>query len=114
MNLSFGERLTHARKRADLTQEQLGEAVEASRNTVGSWERDETLPDGKSMIQIPRVLGVSGHWLLTGEGDMRLDDSLDSVRVRIIGTIASDEHDEPTLRLVQKTLRGGTGAAPGA
>jgi hypothetical protein len=29
------------------------------------------MPSGELMIRLPGILGISGHWLLTGEGPMR-------------------------------------------
>lgn len=67
MKWSFGDRLVRARKRAGFrTQADLGDEIGASRNTVAQWERDETLPEGRLMIQLPETLGVSADWLFYG------------------------------------------------
>ena len=42
---SLGENLIHARKKAGLTQEAVGEKLGVSRQTISKWELDETLPD---------------------------------------------------------------------
>ena len=42
---SLGENLVHARKKAGLTQEEVGEKLGVSRQTISKWELDETLPD---------------------------------------------------------------------
>lgn len=102
LELSFGERLALARKRAGFkSQGDLADRIEASRNAVGQWERDETLPDGKSMVQLPGVLGISGHWLLTGEGDMLPPDPDQAVVlldvIRYVATDA-DADDAAALR----------------
>ena len=42
---SLGQSLTRARKKQGLTQEQVGEKLGVSRQTISKWELDETLPD---------------------------------------------------------------------
>lgn len=101
MSLTFGERVVLARKRAKLSQEALGEAVNVHRNTVAGWEGPAaTMPDGDAMVQLPAALRVSGHWLLTGEGDMRLPTGTEATRLRIAGRIASNELGEAILELL--------------
>lgn len=89
MKWSFGDRLVRARKRAGFrTQADLGNELGASRNTVAQWERDETLPEGRLMIQLPEALGVSADWLFYGiepearaEGFRRIAAIVDEVRL---------------------------------
>lgn len=39
-------------------------------SAVGGWLKG-ALPSGETMLRLPSALGVDGHWLLTGEGQMR-------------------------------------------
>ena len=55
-----------ARKRARLSQEALAELVgaggEASgRSTVSNWETGKFIPDGRFLLKLPDVLGVSAE-----------------------------------------------------
>ena len=43
-------------------------AVGVGQSTVAMWERDEHLPAGPAMKQLVRVLGISEHALVTGDG----------------------------------------------
>lgn len=52
-----------------LTQAAFAERVGVSQSRVSDWLADKQLPDGRHMVEIPKVLGVSGHWLLLGEGN---------------------------------------------
>lgn len=57
--MTFGTRLKAARKRANLTQEQLGDSVGVTAQAVSQWERDETVPETEHMRRIAKALGVS-------------------------------------------------------
>ena len=55
---SLGNSLYNARKSKGLTQEEVAEKLEVSRQTISKWELDETLPDirqAKSLAQLYRT-----------------------------------------------------------
>lgn len=65
--MTLGERISLARKRAGLSQEQLGERLGVSRQAVSKWESSQSNPDVTYVAQMCRVLEVSSDWLLLGE-----------------------------------------------
>lgn len=67
------ERLRQAFERWGGSQSELAAKIGAAKGTVSDWfnpkkEPEAIVPDGERMAKLPSVLGVSGHWLLTGEG----------------------------------------------
>lgn len=68
----FFVRLTLAKTFCGLTNAEIARRTRSSESSVGSWfdPRTKALPDGIKMLQLPYALGVSGHWLMTGEGAM--------------------------------------------
>lgn len=50
--MQLNEKLTLLRKQNNLTQEQLAEDLAVSRQTISKWERGDSIPDIKSMVQI--------------------------------------------------------------
>lgn len=52
---SLGQSLTRARKKQGLTQEQVGEKLGVSRQTISKWELDETLPDIRQAKELSRL-----------------------------------------------------------
>lgn len=46
----------------------LAQLLETSPGTVHPWFARRAMPGGKYMIRLPKILGVDGHWLLTGKG----------------------------------------------
>lgn len=63
-NLTFGQKLKNARKKAGLTQEQLAEKLAVSRQAVTKWESDKGLPDVENWKTLSKVLNVSIDYLL--------------------------------------------------
>lgn len=62
--MSFGQQLQTARKNCGLTQKQLGDAVEASKSTITSWETGARQPDIPMIKRLTQVLNVSAEFLL--------------------------------------------------
>lgn len=62
----FGNRLRQARRKANYTQERLGEELGFSSGTVSNWETGERIPDWETLCRIRAVLGVSIDRLLCG------------------------------------------------
>lgn len=67
---TIGQRVKIARKKAGLTQSQLGEKLGFDPLTVSRWERDDSSPE-KSLLPIARATGCSPSWLLDGDSTAR-------------------------------------------
>ena len=50
--MSLGENLQFLRKKSEITQEQLAEKLEVSRQSVSKWESDAAYPEMDKIIQI--------------------------------------------------------------
>ena len=69
--MTLGERITLARKKAGLSQEQLGDRLGVSRQAVSKWESSQANPDVAYVAELCRICGVSCDWLLLGEEGAR-------------------------------------------
>ncbi len=65
--MTFGEKVQKLRTGRGLSQDQLAELLEVSRQSVSKWERDEAMPDTDKIIALSRIFGVTTDGLLTGE-----------------------------------------------
>ncbi|MFN5982338.1 MAG: helix-turn-helix domain-containing protein [Fluviicola sp.] len=54
----IGNKITDARKKANLSQAQLAEQLFISPQAVGKWERGESLPDILILTKLAKILGV--------------------------------------------------------
>ena len=64
--MSIGERITELRKLQNLSQGQLAQAMDVSRQAVSKWENDQTSPDSLKMIRLAEVLDTDIEYLTTG------------------------------------------------
>lgn len=64
-NNLIGNKITDARKKANLSQAQLGEQLFISPQAVGKWERGESLPDILILTKLAKILGVDLNFFST-------------------------------------------------
>ena len=64
--MSIGERIMQLRKLQNLSQGQLAEALDVSRQAVSKWENDQSAPDSIKMIRLAEVLDTDIEYLSTG------------------------------------------------
>ncbi len=63
----IGNKLYELRKKAGLSQEELAEKLDVSRQAVSKWECGESLPDTDNLITISKLYGVSLDELVGNE-----------------------------------------------
>ncbi len=64
--MSIGERILNLRKERKISQGQLAEALEVSRQAVSKWENDLSFPDTLNLIRLAEVLDSDVEYLATG------------------------------------------------
>lgn len=57
--MTFNEKLTELRKAKGWSQEQLGETVNVSRQTVSKWELGLTTPEMEKLIELSEIFGIT-------------------------------------------------------
>lgn len=67
---AFQARLVKAMEEAGLDQSALAAALGATQPGVWKWVNLGVLPAGRFLKQMPKLLNRSGHYLLTGEGNI--------------------------------------------
>jgi transcriptional regulator with XRE-family HTH domain len=63
----FRSRLRTALSGRGMTQSELARRLSVRDATVSDWFNRGTMPGGTVMLRLPELLGVDGHWLLTGK-----------------------------------------------
>lgn len=80
-------RLQKAMKARGVGVTELGRRLDVRQGTVSAWfdkKKKPAEPKAEQLAGIPRVLRISGHWLLTGEGAM---DDAPGEAERLLGEI---------------------------
>ncbi len=73
MNYETGERLAKYRKKANLSQEELADKLNVSRQAVSKWERGESSPDTDNLISLAKLYNVTLDDLLNKNPDETLN-----------------------------------------
>lgn len=61
-----GKRITELRKQVGLSQDELAEKANVSRQTVYRWESDNRTPDGENIKSLCKILGTDAEYILHG------------------------------------------------
>ena len=65
--MEFHQRLYEVRKRSGMTQSDLAEKLDVSRQAISRWEMGTAKPDFENLVAISELFGVSIDYLLKGE-----------------------------------------------
>ena len=76
--MSFGENLREIRKQRNLTQEELAELLNVSRQAVSKWESGEGYPGTEKLIILSRELNISLDYLLNDVSHMEAKEKEDT------------------------------------
>lgn len=80
--MSTGKKLAFLRKQRGITQEELSEILEVSRQSVSRWEKDAAFPETDKLIKLSRLFECSVDYLL--------NDSISRRDNLVTGTSADD------------------------
>lgn len=62
--MEFSEKLITLRKGRDLTQEQLAEQLNVSRQSISKWESGQVIPEVEKIVELSKVFNVTLDYLL--------------------------------------------------
>ncbi len=99
MDMTIGKRIGLARRRENLTQEQLATMLEVSPQAVSKWENDQTCPDISLLPKLAKIMGTTVDNLLTGEGEQ-------TPAVQILPPEQRKDIKEMMLRIVVDSAQG--------
>jgi transcriptional regulator with XRE-family HTH domain len=84
--MTLGKRIQAARKKANLTQRQVGAALGITDAAVSEWERDESSPEIDRLAKLVRVLKTTAKWLVDGQGEPPDQDDPEALLERLTPT----------------------------
>ena len=82
--MEFGNRIHELRNNAGLTQEQLAEKLDISRQSVTKWENNLSLPDIDKLVELSLIFGVTIDYLIKGRNKYSHYDDSESKDLEII------------------------------
>ena len=90
--MALGQNILELRKKSGLSQEQLGEKVNVTRQTISNWELEETAPNPEQLKLLSKALNVS------------VDDLIDNDLQNVV--LSKIKMTEKQTRTIKKILKG--------
>ena len=90
--MAIGQNILNLRKKNGLSQEQLGEKVNVTRQTISNWELEETAPNPEQLKLLSKALNVS------------VDDLIDNDLQNVV--LSKVKITEKQTRTIKKILKG--------
>ena len=100
--MTTGKRISEARKRKGLIQDQLAEQLKVTSQAVSSWERDEYLPETKNLVALAEALDTTVDALLRDDCGWEMKPvnfSAEHMKTRV-KTVAQDRRLRQTQAVV--------------
>ena len=69
--MTIGERLLKLRKEKNISQEELANILDVSRQTISKWETDQSSPDFDKIVPLCEYFGITSDELLTGNSNIQ-------------------------------------------
>ena len=80
--MEIGKKLKNARVQSGMTQENVAEKINVSRQTISNWENEKSYPDIINVIELSNLYSISLDELLKGDEKMieHLEESTNVVK----------------------------------
>ena len=86
--MSFGNRLYELRKSRNISQEELAELLDVSRQSISKWENDKAYPEMTRLLYMSDYFGVSLDYLMRGvEKDEHHDEASTAFQAKNMLTV---------------------------
>lgn len=85
--MTIGDRLLKLRRERNLSQEDLANELDVSRQTVSKWETNQSMPDFDKIVPICKYFGITTDELLTGNKDI-IEAEADNIKSKFAKNIA--------------------------
>lgn len=100
--MTLGQKLRKIRSKFGLSQEQLAEVINVSRQAITKWENDGGLPDVSNLQEISEVFGVTVDYLLNDDSNLpalsmkkKLDRNKYKNKVVMYSEVLKEYYSEP-------------------
>ncbi len=65
--MTLNSKIVYCRKKAGMSQEELGEVIGVSRQAISKWETGESTPEVGKLLLLAKTFGVTTDWLLSDD-----------------------------------------------
>jgi transcriptional regulator with XRE-family HTH domain len=97
----WADRIRMAREDKRITQRVLVEKLGSNQTTIVYYETGRREPRISYLIDLMKLTGVTGEWLLTGKGGMYGDEPKEITKEEAIEALFGDKADEVLLYMIE-------------
>jgi len=87
--LNIGERIYELRRKNSMSQEDLAEKMNVSRQSISKWESSQSVPEVEKIIQLSNILNVSTDWILKGENSKKQTSQSNKNNLKSVQTVST-------------------------
>lgn len=98
--MSIGQRIAQLRTDKSISQSQLAQAMDVSRQAVSKWENGQSTPDPLKIIKLAEFLGTDVEYLSTGR---QVVPTRPPVVIKTVETVEKVV-EKPVIRVVEKLV----------
>lgn len=85
--MTFGERLYELRKNKNISQEELAELLDVSRQSISKWENDKAYPEMTRLLFMSEYFNVSLDYLMRGTENQNNKDATVAYKTKNMLTV---------------------------
>lgn len=94
--MAISEKIYMLRKKSGLSQEQLAEQLNVSRQAISKWESGQSIPESDKLLAISQYFNITLDFLM--KDDTEQGDSYDNVQIN--NSLQSPEHSKWLLGII--------------
>ncbi len=94
---TIGERIYNLRKQHNMSQGELADELDVSRQTISKWENDSSIPELDKIIRLCEIFSVSSDYILRGITEKEEREERDSTVIKEKTVIIEKQTDIKTI-----------------
>lgn len=87
--MNIGERIYELRRKNSMSQEDLAEKMNVSRQSISKWESSQSVPEVERIVQLSNILNVSTDWILKGENSKKQTSQSNKNNLKSVQTVST-------------------------
>lgn len=87
--MNIGERIYELRRKNSMSQEDLAEKMNVSRQSISKWESSQSVPEVERIVQLSNIFNVSTDWILKGENSKKQKSQSNKNNLKSVQTVST-------------------------
>lgn len=87
--MNIGERIYELRRKNSMSQEDLAEKMNVSRQSISKWESSQSVPEVERIVQLSNIFNVSTDWILKCENSKKQTSQSNKNNLKSVQTVST-------------------------